>query len=235
MVERLAAGDLPAAEARVVEQRLEREPEGPARLGRIMDSNAEMLTMHPPAAMAEAIRQRAKAADRRAAVSRPRRWLMIVPVLAVGAVGLVSALQSGPQPLGSDERIKGLAPSLHVYRRAGKSVERLADGAPARPGDQLQLAYVAAGRRYGAVVSLDGAGRITYHLPEGGGVAAALRANGEVALPQSYQLDAAPRFERFLIAASNAPFDTGVLADVLRGAAKPPAGTEISTFTVRKE
>ena len=94
---------------------------------------------------------------------------------------------------------------------------------------------MAHGNRYGAVVSLDGAGRITYHLPEGGGQASALRGSGEVSLPQSYQLDAAPSFERFLIVAGNAPFDTGVLADVLRGAAKPPAGTETSTFTVRKE
>jgi hypothetical protein len=241
MIERLAAGDLAPARARDVEQRLAREPDGQARVAALADSNAEILSAHPPAAMAEAIRQRAVEAARREAAARPRRssaWLLGAPLLAAAAMAVV-LVRPSPQPTedgeGDGERIKGAAPSLHVYRKLGKKVERLADGAPTRAGDELQLAYVAGGRRFGAVVSLDGAGRITFHLPEGGGRSAALRTGGEVTLPQSYELDAAPRFERFLIVVGNAPFDTRALPDVLRGAAPPPAGTESFTFTVRKE
>ncbi len=125
--------------------------------------------------------------------------------------------------------------TLRVYRKAARGAERLADGASARPGDQLQLAYLARGQRFGAVVSVDGAGQVTYHLPEKGARAVALQPGGEVTLPDSYQLDAAPQFERFWLITGDRPFETDGLADAVRGLRPPPAGTEIFTFTVRKE
>jgi len=131
--------------------------------------------------------------------------------------------------------IKG-DPSLLVYRKAGKRPERLANGAAVHAGDQLQLAYVARGKRYGAVLSLDGAGKVTFHLPsDGAAKAAPLGTRGEVFLPESYELDDAPRFERFLLVAGDAPFDVAPLAAVITGAAAPPPGTKTVELTVRKE
>jgi hypothetical protein len=238
MVERLAAGGLTPARARDVEHRLAAEPGGQARVAAIAESNAEILSAHPPAAMAEAIRQRAQAAARREAAARPRRtpWLLGVPALALGAVAVVLVVRPASQPpgeAGDYEGIKG-PPSLHVYRKAGKTVERLGDGAAARAGDELQLAYNAKGKRFGALLSLDGAGRITFHLPETGGKAEALP-KGVVTLPHAYQLDAAPAFERFVFVVGDKPFDVGALPDFVRGATPPPAGTETFSFTVRKE
>jgi hypothetical protein len=238
MVERLAAGGLTPARTRDVEQRLAGEPGGQARVAAIVESNADILSAHPPAAMAEAIRQRAEAVARREAAARPRRtpWLVGLPALALGAVALVLVVRSAPQSQGEAgdyEGIKG-PPSLHVYRKAGKAVERLADGAAAHAGDELQLAYNAKGKRYGALLSLDGAGRVTFHLPETGGKAEALP-KGVVTLPHAYQLDAAPAFERFVFVVGDRPFDIAGLPDVVRGATPPPAGTETFSFTVRKE
>ena len=242
LIERLAAGELPPARAREIEQRLEGEPDGKERLARIAASNAEILAAHPPEAVTAEIRRRATEAKRRAsAAANAKRstWVLAIPALAAAAAILVLWIRP-PRPVegvtqGHYEGIKGAQRSvgLRVYRKAGKKVERLSEGAPARAGDELQLAYVAAGHAFGAVLSLDGAGRVTFHMPEGGGKAAELKA-GEVTLPQSYQLDAAPVFERFLIIAGDAPFDTTGLADVVRGVAKPPAGTETFAFTVRR-
>jgi hypothetical protein len=159
-----------------------------------------------------------------------------LPALAIGAVALVLVVRPAPQPpgeAGDYEGIKG-PPSLHVFRKAGKAAERLADGAAARAGDELQLAYNAKGKRFGALLSLDGAGRVTFHLPETGGKAEALP-RGLVTLPHAYQLDAAPAFERFVLVVGDKPFDLGALPDFVRGAAPPPAGTESFSFTVRKE
>ena len=241
LLERLAAGDLPEARARALEARLAREPGGQQRLAALAASNQEILAAHPPEAIAETVRRRA---TRRAEASRGQRarWWLAVPTAALAAAAILLAIRGvGPRPPGGgdgdDDRIKGVsgAPSLRVYRKAGRTVERLSEGAPTHAGDELQLAYLARGRRFGAVLSLDGTGRITFHLPERGGRAAALQANGEVTLPQSYQLDAAPQFERFFLVAGDAPFDTDVLADVVRGTRPPPAGTDLITFTVRKE
>jgi hypothetical protein len=241
LVERLAAGDLPPARAQEIAARLAAEPDGAARLAELRASNASILEAHPAGAVADEILRRVEKERRvatAAASSRSRsRLLLGAPALAAAAIALALWARPGAHPGADDggDRPKGLAPQLNVYRRAGSGVERLASGAAAHAGDELQLAYVAAGKRYGAVVSLDGAGRVTFHLPVDGGRAVALQSKGEVTLPQSYQLDAAPSFERFLLVVGDDPFDAGGLADVIRGSAPPPAGTKLIPFTVRKE
>ncbi len=252
LVERLAAGDLPPDEAEALRRRLEGEPGGLERLAALTSSNRDILSAHPPAEMAHLIRARASAdAAKRASARRRSLWVVGAPVLAcaaaIGAVFFLPPARPGGSngtvvlaPVGATEdgeNIKGLDPRLRVYRKLGKKVERLADGAAARAGDELQLAFIAAGRRYGAVLSLDGAGRVTFHLPVdgAGGTAVSLRAQGEVSLPVSYQLDSAPRFERFLFVTSDAPFSIERLPEVIRGDASPPAGASAIVFTVRKE
>jgi hypothetical protein len=239
LLERLAAGDLPPARARAIEARLAREPDGQARLAALAASNQEILAAHPPEAIAEAVRRRADQAARRHEARRRPAWLVALPAaaaLGAAAVLLVVRAGVGPQPptFEDDGRPKG-DPSLSVYRKAGRRVEKLDNGAAARAGDELQLAYIARGKRFGAVLSIDGTGRVTFHLPERGGQAAPLQAGGEITLPQSYQLDAAPQFERFLLVAGNEPFDVDGLADVIRGTRPAPANTVAVTFTVRKE
>ena len=99
--------------------------------------------------------------------------------------------------------------------------ERLSDGARAARGDLLQLAY-AAGRdgRYGVLLSIDGAGRVTQHLPEtGAGAAATLRSPNEIHLPTAYELDDAPGFERFVLVSSTQPFPVAAALDAARSLA----------------
>ena len=255
-VERLAAGDLPSDRADAVRARLLAEPEGRARLERLEASNAEILRAHPPAQVAAEIERRfgRAAAEASARAGRPGLRLHFgLPALAAAAVALILVVRGGgfwpgqhaqpredvlsPSGTGSTEdgeRVKGLRPSLRVYRKAAGKVERLQDGATTHAGDELQLAYVAAGRQYGAVASVDGAGHITYHLPATPGPAVHLSADGETALPSSYELDAAPGFERFVFLTGDQPFDASVLADVASGRAAAPATTKAVIFTVRK-
>jgi anti-sigma factor RsiW len=236
LIERLVAGDLSAERAAEVQARLAAEPDGQARIAQLRASNEEILRAHPPAEVAEQIRRRAA---RPAAVRAPR-WLSLgVPMTLAAAFALVLVVRgtTGPGHAGADdvyERIKG-APSLRVYRKAAAGrVERLQDGATTRSGDQLQLSYLASGRRFGAVLSVDGAGQVTFHLPAVAGPAVQLNSHGETALASSYELDAAPGFERFLFVTSDEPFDAAALADVARGHTPPPAGKYTVFFTVRK-
>jgi hypothetical protein len=48
---------------------------------------------------------------------------------------------------------------------------------------------------------------VTLHLPASGSQAAALEAGGTVLLGFSYELDAAPRWERFYLVTGDEPFD----------------------------
>jgi hypothetical protein len=122
-----------------------------------------------------------------------------------------------PEPA---ERIKGMRPALALFRKSERGSEALADGDVARPGDLVRVGYRAAGRAYGVILSIDGRGAVTLHLPAAGGRAAALDPGDTVLLGHSYELDDAPRAERFFLVTSDAPFDVAPVVDAARAAAR---------------
>jgi hypothetical protein len=80
-----------------------------------------------------------------------------------------------------DTRIKGTVdgrPALAVYRRTPAGSERLADGDVARAGDLLRVGYASGGRAYGVILSIDGTGAVTLHLPPSGVLRGTARAGG---------------------------------------------------------
>lgn len=211
LVERLAAGDLPAGEAEAVRARLEAEG-GLDRIDALRRDDAAFPIAHPAAPAVEEIR-------RRAGVRAPRpsrAWRLAVPAFAAAAAA-AAVLLVVPHRAGlelPETREKGLEAHLEIYRQS--QPEPLAGGAVARPGDVLQLAYVSAGAPYGVVISVDGRGGVTLHWPEGGGPAAKLRSGGAVPLAHAYQLDDAPRFERFFLVTGPQPFDSAAVVDAAR-------------------
>ncbi len=84
-------------------------------------------------------------------------------------------------------------------------IDRMVDGRPAHmsaedrvaAGDLLQVKYNAKGAQQGVVVSVDGAGVATLHFPDTEGEDPRLDHGGAIHLPQSYELDDAPGYERF--------------------------------------
>ncbi len=253
-LERLALGELPAAEASRCLAELAEEPGGLERYRALQASDAEILAEYPVEQMALGIEERL--AQRRAPRAAGLRWQWAAPALAglAAVLAVVVFLPQGPggpsggvaRPAPEELRDKGLTPFLRVYRRGSEpEPERLEAGSLARGGDQLQLRYGAAGRRFGLILSLDGAGAVTLHAPAAPGLSVALRAGDEVALDFSYELDDAPDFERFVFVTSDAAFSTGpVLAAAqavadqgVAALAEPlplPPGLEQSSFVLRK-
>jgi hypothetical protein len=112
---------------------------------------------------------------------------------------------------------------LRIYRKTASGSELLRPNASVHRGDTLQIRYVAAGKRFGVIASIDARGQITFHLPEAPGQAVALGRDGERALPHAYELDDSPGFERFLFVTSDAPFSTAEIEQALKnGTALPP-------------
>ncbi len=219
MLERLLAGDLPADEAERVRARLASEG-GLGRLDVLRAEGERFRAAHPPGpALAEIRRRAGLPAPRRRSAGR---WLLAPAALALAAaVAVVLLPRGGGEPGagsgGDGFRGKGLAPHLEVHRqRASAGPERLADGQAVRPGDLLQVSYVAAEARFGAVVSVDGRGGVTLHWPEGSGPAAELESGRAVPLPHAYRLDDAPGFERFFLVTGAARFDTGAVLEAAR-------------------
>ena len=248
LLERLAQGELDAAETERLRARLAAEGRSLAdELAALAASDRAILAEQPKEAMAAAIRGRAARSAPRPAARRSSFNLWIAPLAFAGSLGVaLVAVRAGKHATGTtvgslsgtsnaeeSTRIKGDAPStaprLLVYRqraaaaRDDASFERLSDGAGAARGDLVQLAYVVPHEGlYGVLLSLDGVGRVTQHLPqEGDGARAAppLRAVREIRLPSSYELDDAPGFERFLLVTAPEPFAVSVALDAARALA----------------
>lgn len=210
-LELYALGELPPDQLTATRRAIEADPDVRARLEALEASNAAILDRYPPDWFARTVRAKA---DVQTAPNRAP-WWVIAPVLAMAATGLwfvPSAPEGTVLPETQDMiREKG-DPRVIVYRKGSSDPVRRGDEAQA--GDQLQLSVLANGAAWGAVLSLDGRGTVTFHLPERGTAAAQLEA-GTVPLPRSYELDDAPDFERFFFVTSDAPFDAAGVASAL--------------------
>ncbi len=211
---------------------------------------ADLMGSLPPAALAE--RVQARAADSSSSLVRIAG--LMAPLAAAALFLSVWQWRSPPieQPLAenkgasSTERAKGLTPQIRVYRKRVAESVRLQQGEQARAGDLLQVGYVAAGRRHGVLLSLDGRGAVTLHVPENEASSTELSPDsGEHLLGSAYELDAAPEFERFVLVLSSDPIPVALVVqsaerlgqDPRRARADPlnlPAGLEQVSLLLRK-
>jgi hypothetical protein len=243
-LERYRLGELPAGERDAIRTALATDGDLAQRLARLDRSDGEILARHPPAVISASIRARAAHGD----AGRPRRAgaqgrlaLALACGLVLAAAGVLLLPGRVPDANEDTTRVKGLAPRLFVYRKAPTGAEELAAGAAAREDDVVQLAYQAAGRHFGAIVSIDGRGVVTRHLPAAGTLASPLKTGPPFALPEAYRLDDAPGFERFYFVTADQPFAVDlVLAAVshpvgAQGRLALPAGLDQYSFALRKE
>ena len=226
LLEKYALDELAPAARADLERRLNDDPAAQARLAELRRSNAEILAAYPPEKAVADIERRARreAAERQAT---PRKSLVrFAPAFATLAMAAVVVLILKPPvtpPQGDANtkleavRLKGLKPSLLVFEKpaAGEKPRALKDGATVRAHAVLQIAYVAAGKPHGVVVSIDGRGTATLHQPSAASEPAKLEP-GQVSLPNAYELDDAPRFERFFFVTATAPIDVAQVVTAAR-------------------
>jgi hypothetical protein len=243
-LERYVLDELPSSllpeTRRTLEQHASKE-----RAAELQASTERFLERYPPERMVPSIRARLDGAR------NLRRASWSVGALAFASTVLVLVLTRDVprvEPATSEgapavERLKGLPPSLAVFRKREAAFERLTPDASVQPGDVLQLRYAAAGHGYGAIVAVDGARKVTLLHPAEAGLEPVLDPSGDVALPFGYQLDDAPGFERFLFITSDTPFPVEQILDVVQDAARAgltehplplPPSFEQASFTLRK-
>jgi hypothetical protein len=228
LLERYVLSELPASTTREVEHEIGVSPVVSERVEALLRSDEEIRQQYPSARFLRPVARR-----------RSRRAQVLAGALAAAVVALLAVIPS--LPVFDGTRIKGAGtagPGLSVFRRTPGGSERLADGAIGRAGDLLRVGYASAGRSYGVIVSIDGRGAVTLHLPPAGDHAAALGQAPITLLDTAYELDEAPRFERFYFITGARPFDVTPVVAATRGAPdslRLPAGLEQVTFTVQKE
>lgn len=265
LLERYRRGELNAAEVADLRGRF-----GADRLGAAAEALAEddvaILNAHPAQEMAAAIERRlhlARTADAAAAAPRGRPgWMWAAPV-AVAAVLAVFALRVAPPSpdpvaggglgtvdgLGAEHglgevRVKGGestgASALLVYRKEGDAVHALEDDAAVAAGDLLQIGVRLPDDAFVAVLSVDGRGTVTRHLPDAGDAPVALDGGKLSLVPHAYELDDAPAYERFFLVHGDRRFSVDALAEAVAaaGAREQPRlqpGLVVATLRLRKE
>lgn len=218
-LEQYLLGELSRREMTTTKRLLDRDESLRTRLQELKRSNRELLHRYPVADMSGRIRSELAQQPSRAHSLGP--YSMTALLGAAAAVLLLmffvprdfDSARSGKAP--STERIKGQEPQLKLYRKTREGSELLEDGAQAVPGDIIRIGYLSGGRLYGVILSVDGRGTVTVHVPPQGRRSVRLKNDGLVLLDFALELDDAPRWERFYFVTGAEPFD---LTPVLQAA-----------------
>ncbi len=106
-------------------------------------------------------------------------------------------------PIDNSVIIKGNAENLFLYRKNGSQADVLKNGDAAKKNDILQIAYQIPKDRYCIIFSIDGNSSVTLHYSSSESIIQDANKTGKIFVPESYQLDDAPFFERFFMITSD--------------------------------
>ena len=219
-LERYLLKELPAEEMIRLEQQIARDESLRSRLRDLKQSDRNIQQAYPSAWMRRQIQMKAEKEPKHTRPVLPRWTLTVVPAMAILLLvaifpDIIENSDEGVVPSGI--RLKGIQPSLQIFRKTESGSERLTEGKIVREHDLLQIAYLAAGHRFGMILSVDGRNTVTLHLPYNGNRSASLEQEGAVTLDFSYELDDAPNWERFYFITSEEPFEVdGVVRNIQR-------------------
>jgi hypothetical protein len=253
-LERYRLGEFSRDEAERIERLLSRDEGLRQRLLAIDRSDEEFRERHPSGWLAHAVVERAAGggATRRGRVAA---WAVPAAVaVSVSFLLLRAGLWAPPSPVpleapaadSGGERPKGAPVGLVIYRSTESGSETLSDNDFVREGDLIRVAYRAAEPGYGTILSIDGRGVLTVHLPVDGERAVALEPAKTVLLDHAFELDDAPEGEIFFLVAGKSPFELAVAKDAVRRAASESAPSSLAplrlppplhyvTLSLRKE
>jgi hypothetical protein len=218
LLERYRLGEVSQEQRARVDAALQADPTVQARLDALSADDQQVLAAHPTARVMASIRSRAGADD---AVAEPlgarsRRWLL--PVLAATAAVLVAVVLTRPER--DDITLKGLGAQLTLYRLTPQGAAPLLDHGKVRPGDVVQARVRLDAPGYAVLLSFDALGQVSVHTPLKGSDTATDA--GLFATARSFELDATPGFERFLLVTSERPLSLAEVTDAARALSKTP-------------
>jgi hypothetical protein len=235
MLEQFALGELPAQGEGFIREELARDAELRARLAALQVSDAEIRASYPPELVVPQIRERMLREGAGASRPRPRAGTALW-ALPLAATVLIALTLSVTLLRPNENRLKGIGPHLTLFRKTAAGAEELRPGTVARRGDIIQVSYAAGDAKYGVIFSIDGRGTLTWHVPPGyaGGsrAAPALDSRGTVVLPAAYELDDAPRYERFFLVYGPSPFQIADIERAARALAARPSTADRDTLSL---
>ncbi len=238
MLERFVLNELPADVALRIDEAMKHDRSLRERAGAL----AELQSASNSRWIAESIRPRLHQQQR---PSRSILWWTMPAAAALILAAIVARPGDSPSTgIQMDERIKGPDAALSIYRQTPHGSEQLDEGAVAHQGDVIRIGYRVSDTAFGMIASVDGRGVVTLHYPAGTPRATPLRGGEVVLLDQAYELDDAPKWERFYIITGATEFDVAPIVDAIarlatssNGAVPLPLSSTLNqaTFQLQKE
>lgn len=233
-LERLIAGDYPAARAAELEakatdadrsRREELEAEHAAFLGTV-DVDAEVRAIGKRMAKMEP--------DAKPAQSW-WRWIFTGGALAAAAAAAILLVgRRDPEPDGDDIGIKGDSITLVVHAANDTGSRTLASGDTIAPGTRIRFEVGAPKRGYITVIGFDARGATTVYYPYGGAEAAVYDPKTGGLLPGAIAVDATPGAEKYFAVFSEQPFSVESVAPGVQGKAAFPKGISHAEVVLEK-
>lgn len=243
VLERFLLRELPGVKMQEIEQQLAADPGLQRQVANLQHSNAEILAKNPSESIVQEIYQRLdQEHDKRNIGLKPRRVLLrrlifATPALALAVILMIIYLPGDKdrsqislgRPGQDTTRVKGTQgvdlskTHMLLFRKENDTVAELHSGDMAGNGDLVQLAYVAAEEKYGMIFSIDGNGVVTLHFPNTKYESTQLEREKKINLPNAYELDAAPEFERFFFVTSDSSINVGEILSQAELLAQEPS------------
>lgn len=224
LVERVRLGEAPPDTQLTAEEQI--------RLRQLEHEDRAILVQYPPHRVASEVQRRSGRAPGTGEWSTRRAWMWVPAgaavagfaafALSVGDVGLKPEDSNRLEPT----RSKG-GNAVFAYRATDTGVERVQPGDPLPAGVRVQISYRLEAPAYAVVLSVDGRGLVSLHLPGDKHLAPPELKTGRGALPYSYELDDAPKFERFFLITSEEPFRTQDIVDAAEALTEDPSSRVI--------
>ena len=227
-LEQYVLNELSDEETRQLERAAEENESLRNRINAIRQSNTEIETSIDEAKMMREINYRIKNNSIRQEQNKENqkqaktiswgRLAYAMPVVAIVAISTLMLKENvSVSPTNVIEvtedgvRYKGLEPHINIYQQIGDGSKLVKNHTTLHEGDSLQLSYVAAGQKFGAIFSIDGNDVVTHHFPldmqSSIKSPEKLMPSGEFMMERSYQLDDAPKYEHFFFISSTSSFD----------------------------
>ncbi len=241
-LERYLLGELPAQELEQIAELLKEDTTIQQRVEAIKLSNESIENEYSPDWVLRQIKQKADATHSiRKATTETTNVLQenqvtqhswVSMVLSPAGTKVISAFSMlilvavmvvyYSSHMGDGIRSKGLGPYILLHKKTQDASVQLFDKSTVSQGDWIQIQYQSKDKKYGVIVSLDGNNTITVHLPESGESSEELHLNEKVQLNFSYELDDAPKMERFYFITSDSKFSITEVTDALKKESQAP-------------
>jgi hypothetical protein len=207
------------------------QPDDMSAVRAIERADEAFLARHPAHSFVAALESRRRA---RSAVRFTRIGFALAACLAVA---IAAAL-----PGRAGTRAKGEEAHIFAYKLTQAGTSLLEPDDVLAAGDEIQVAYYIRGRAYVAIVSIDGRGSVTRHMPLHGDEALSVETKSYSLLPYSYRLDDAPGFEDIYLVVSPKAFKLGPISASLSKAFETgspevdlPPGLTYAELRVKKQ